>query len=258
MMSIEGHDRFMRELLYLSQRKLRQFDLGHARWRGVRARVTGEIKVPGFGGVTVGNDGDGPKAAVPDLDKVIAALEGSDRASHWFTEDVGPGQWVQFEAPMSYAVTDRGGVIFLDLDQRTPSYPTGGDVRLMLHGSSRHIVGSEPPAQEVTDRQIDAAMGFSAGNPRHLLTKLLMDLASADEPLGQSASIAIKRVEHKLPGSYAHLIQVLNRKLDLSHTAAWMAGYARITAVPPPVNGSRIVVATPLYVEYVSAPAMPA
>lgn len=244
----------MRELLYLSHRKLRQFDLETSRWRRLGARFTGEIKLPGFGGVTVGNNSDGTKSDEPELEAVIAALDNSDRAARWFTEDVGPGQWVQFEAPMSYALTDGGGVIFLDLDEAAPGYPTGGEVRLLLHGSRRHVVRDEPAVQVVTDRQIDTLTGFSAGNSHRLLSRLLLDLTTADEPLGQSASMAVARVEHKMPGVYTRLFQELDRQLDLPHTAAWMAGYARITAVPPPVNGKKVVVATPLYVEYVSPP----
>lgn len=46
---------FMRELLYLSRRKLRQFDLGRPPWRriGAHVNVMGEVKVPGIGGLTV-------------------------------------------------------------------------------------------------------------------------------------------------------------------------------------------------------------
>ncbi|MEK8108250.1 SAVMC3_10250 family protein [Micromonospora sp. M12] len=245
----------MRELLYLSHRKLRQFDLGTSRWRRLGARLTGEIKLPGFGGVTVGNNNsDGTMSDEPELEAVIAALDNSDRAAQWFTEDVGPGQWVQFEAPMSYALTDRGGVVFLDLGEAVPGYPTGGEVRLLLHGSRRHVVRDEPAVQVVTDRQIDTVMGFSAGNPHRLLSRLLLDLTTADEPLGQNASMAVARVEHKMPGVYARLFQVMDHQLDLPHTAAWMSGYARITAVPPRVNGKKVVVATPLYVEYGSPP----
>lgn len=250
----------MRELLYLSQRKLRQFDLGRPPWRriGAHLNVAGEVKLPGIGGLTVAKGSDSPRATDPDLDKVIAALEKSDRASRWFTEDVMPGQWVQFEAPMSYALSDHGGVVFIDLDRKTPTYPTGGEIRLILHGSSEHLLSNcRPPAQEISDEAIDAAMGYSVGNPQHLLSEFLTDLSSADEPIEQDPSIAIKRVERKVPEHYTHLIQVLSSQLDLPHTAAWMAGHARITAVPPPVDGIRIVVATPLYVEYVPTPMNP-
>lgn len=239
----------MRELVYLSERKLRQFDLGR---RGWRMNVTGEVRVPGVGGVSMTKDSAGP--AVPDLDQVVAALEESDRASRWFTEEVKPGEWVRFEAPMAYTITNRGGVLFLDLDRRTGAYPTGGSIRLMLHGSSRHLVGGGPPSRQITDRDIDERMGFSAGNPHHLLGELMMDLRSADDPAGQSATMAIKRVEHKLPNRYSDVLNILTDELALPGTAAWLAGLARISAVPPSVGDHRIVVASPLYVEYVSAP----
>lgn len=130
--------------------------------------------------------------------------------------------------------------------KRHPFYPTGGEIRLILHGSSEHLLSNcRSSAQEVSDDAIDAAMGYSIGNPQHLLSEFLIDLSSADEPIEQDPSTAIKRVERKVPGHYTHLIQVLSSQLDLSRTAAWMGGHARITAVPQPVDGIRIVVATP-------------
>lgn len=124
----------VRELVYLSKRKLRQFDLGW--WRDLRARVKATIKPPGIE-LTVETDVRRSDLAV--LDAVIAALERSDRAPVWFTEDVQPGQWVRFEAPMSYT-TIGTAIVFLDVDEQSQAYPSGGQVRLMLHGSAVHLV----------------------------------------------------------------------------------------------------------------------
>ena len=44
----------MRELVYLSQRKLAQFDLGKGRRFVDRAKVEGQLTVPGLGGLKIG------------------------------------------------------------------------------------------------------------------------------------------------------------------------------------------------------------
>lgn len=135
----------VRELVYLSKRKLRQFDLGW--WRDLRARVKATIKPPGIE-LTV--ETDVRRSDLAALDAVIAALERSDRAPVWFTEDVQPGQWVRFEAPMSYT-TIGTAIVFLDVDEQSPAYPSGGQVRLMLHGSAVHLAGSDPPRTSVDE-----------------------------------------------------------------------------------------------------------
>ena len=48
------------------------------------------------------------------------------------------------------------------------------------------------------------------------------------------------------------VLPTLSDHLRLPHTAAWMAGYARITAVEPVAGRRSTVFATPLYVEHVS------
>ena len=116
----------MRELLYLSDAKLRQF---HSE-RGPRLRVR-EIGVPGIGQVGV----DQPAGA--HLDAVVDHLSGIAR---WYTEDgLATGDWVQFETSLGYTVagTDRVPVL---LFAEPP-----GDRRLVLHGSPHHLVGGALP-----------------------------------------------------------------------------------------------------------------
>ncbi|WP_425267009.1 SAVMC3_10250 family protein [Amycolatopsis circi] len=67
-------------------------------------------------------------------------------APKWFDEPgVRAGQWVQSEAPASFG-TAIGAVVFLDTDQPDDSYPGGGRLRLLPHGSMRHLVGHVAPA----------------------------------------------------------------------------------------------------------------
>ena len=116
----------MRELIYLSDAKLRQF---HPE-RGPRLRVR-EIGVPGIGQVGI----DQPAGA--HLDAVVEHLSGIAR---WYTEDdLATGDWVQFETALGYTVTGTDRLPVL-LFAEPP-----GEPRLVLHGSPHHLVGGALP-----------------------------------------------------------------------------------------------------------------
>lgn len=244
----------MRELVYLSKRKLRQFDLGW--WRVFSARVKATIKPPRIE-FTVETDIRRSDLAL--LDAAIATLERSDRAPVWFTENVQPGQWVQFEAPMSYT-TIGNAIVFLDVDERSAAYPSGGAVRLMLHGSAVHLAGSDPPPrtsidelskQASTHSTIDAEAFASVFNHFFDLIEYAsrLDINSLEEDRMMSFKNRIRAADR-----LNHVLPTLSDHLRLPHTAAWMAGLARITAVAPADGGRSTLFATPLYIEYVSPP----
>jgi hypothetical protein len=111
----------MRELIYLSESKLRQFRPE----RGRRFRVR-EIGVPGIGQVGVDPPVDSH------LDDVVDHLSGIAR---WYTEDdLATGDWVQFETSLGYT-TFEALVLFAE---------PPGDRRLVLHGSVMHLLGGVP------------------------------------------------------------------------------------------------------------------
>lgn len=236
----------MRELIYLSEHKLQQFMTNKSpSWRG-RVRVEGDIKIPGIGGVKVGPaDPAQDKHTGSDLEKVIKSLESSGRAAGWFAdEESQPGQWVYFEAPLSYMVIG-GSVIFLDLGKPTDSYPTGGVVRLMLHGSRIHLTGSTS-VQEIPMRAIGRSRFYA------MMRDLDRYLTAEEEELDASTTPATEG--ESLSYKLYRIITILDRSMELDHTAAWMAGYARITAILPSTPGIGLVIATPLYVEYIAEP----
>jgi uncharacterized protein DUF7019 len=119
--SQERHNGSVRELVYLSEAKLKQFVAGRpGRLRG-RAQVEGELKVPGIGALRASSMApDKNVGVVAELEKVTSALEKSDRAATWFADnDVQPGQWVHFDLPLCYTtIADRGArvVVFLGSD----------------------------------------------------------------------------------------------------------------------------------------------
>lgn len=247
----------MRELVYLSNRKLATFDLG--RRRGLLDRFKATVKAPlGLGEFMV--EADGSRRTVPDLDRVLTELDRSERAPVWFTDDVMPGQWVQFEAPLSHAVVGTTAV-FLDVEEPMPGYPMEGQRRLMLHGAAEHLVGAgsrprtsvEELSAEAADYSPVPAEAFeSVFNHFFELIEYATghDVTSRNDP-------GMVMVRNKITASgLEHVIPTMGRYLRLPGSAAWMAGCARVTQVVPAVRGLPVgtLFASPLYVEYVAAP----
>lgn len=206
----------MRELIYLSGRKLRQFDLPKARWNPFRRVREVSAKVPLDLGEVKLSLSDNAGNPAPDLDAVIDQIERSDRASKWYADDqVEPGDWVQFDAPLNYMrvgesdfgpadnLSQSEALVFLEPRQEGESenYNTP---RLLLHGSMGHLVGGN------RESMLDAGLSPSFG-PEFF--SMLGRCVPGDQ----------------LPDGLAEtLVQQLDRRYGLS-TAAWMTGYARVT-----------------------------
>lgn len=236
------HHGFMRELIYVSQAKLRQLVPDLPGGAGRLRDVEGEVKTP-LGGFKVGKAaGEGG----PGLARVVAALEASPRAPRWFADpEVRPGNWVHFEAPLSYAVT--GSVTFF-LDNTTPSavYPTGGRLRLLLHGSEEHLVGVPP------------MVGFDRSyGPLGSRWNYAMERLNVREQVTEEAALDVDH--HDVvdpPGRLLAMVSRVSEAMQTEFTAAWMGGYARVTALYPRGQGV-LLAATPLYVEYIDPPEYP-
>lgn len=236
------HHGLMRELIYVSQAKLRQLVPDLPGRSGRLRDVEGEVKTP-LGGFKVGK---AARETGPGLARVVAALEASPRAPKWFADpEVRPGQWVHFEAPLSYAVT--GSVTFF-LDSTTPStaYPTGGRLRLLLHGSEEHLVGAPP------------MVGFDRSyGPLGSRWNYVIETLNAHEQVTEETAFDVDRRDASGPPQ--RLMVMVNRvseAMQTEFTAAWMGGYARVTALYPRGQGAMLA-ATPLYVEYIDPPENP-
>ncbi|MGI3203113.1 SAVMC3_10250 family protein [Streptomyces sp. GLT-R25] len=134
----------MRELVYLSDGKLQRFvPKLRALWR--RPDVT--LSSP-FGSVAFTGSPNYASSRLRNLRRIEKEIE---RSAGWFTESpIRAGRWVAFEAPLNYftlAAPLSGTVLFVDTPKATAEYPTGGRVRLVLHGSSRHLLNSRTPRQ---------------------------------------------------------------------------------------------------------------
>lgn len=236
----------MRELVYLSEAKLLQF-AGTRKQRG--RNLEGELKTP-LGGFKIGRAADGAQASVPNLDAVIAELEASPRAPKWFEDDsVQPGQWVHFESKLNYSVMPEesfsSAVLFLNS-------PAGE--RLLLHGSSTHLVGQRPRATKVDLDGEDVQQGSSYASAGGWVHHAYSDEQRAN--LRGGARVLGAETDESLD-PYEEAVHLILAKLGRwsPATSAWMAGYARVTgALPAAGTHSRMVVATPLYVEYVDPP----
>ncbi|TDV44925.1 SAVMC3_10250 family protein [Actinophytocola oryzae] len=208
----------MRELVYLSERKLRQFRAPRKRRFSIR-----EIGIPGVGQVGI------EPQAVSHLDAVVEHLDGMAR---WYEEKVPVGGWVHFEARLGQCMVDSGeSGLRVVLFAEPPGH--AGPPRLVLHGAPDHLLGrvTEPAGGR------DHVPASESWMVRPLIWHLATELDG--------------KTSH---GDYHSDLPVLNEFLDQHvdpHTAAWMAGYARVTV---DTGDLPLVVASPLFVEYVSAP----
>jgi hypothetical protein len=136
----------------------------------------------------------------------------------------------------------------------------GRRVRLLLHGSARHLVGRSPHQLEYdvtgsTEVEGSRPSGSDSESFSFLVSNADM-LSSAlgrrhVDPCGDRESVIS---DDYLSAALGNLMSAVDRHLDPG-SAAWMAGYARVTRFvkhyPTRLN---YLVATPLYVMY-STPA---
>lgn len=236
----------MRELIFLSQGKLSQFQHDTPGWwrqiqeLGLRAPFNlGEIRFAHSNQMA---------SRRPSLARVLRHINNSTRPPKWFTDEgLQPGDWIQFEAPLNYKYFEKGKGLGRQIRQKYSAIlfwdvqladTTCSPARLLLHGSPENLV--DRVFIENAQRPIGGKIGPSS--PPGILSLL-----------GE-------------PRMLGHILGMLSESMP-AETASWMSGYARVTMnaqVPRdpsedhfknPCIVSRVVVASPLYVEYVTAPA---
>jgi hypothetical protein len=250
----------VRELVYLSDRKLEQF---LPTLRSLWPRPKLNLKSHG---VEIGVDPtpDADRKRLQHLAKVIAHIE---RSARWFLDpEITPGQWVHFEAPLNYLAIrsdDRDLVFFVDRSRPTATYPTGGATRLVLHCSGTHLRTEHRPVQVPAPPGVDVDVavrlhGGSAGVFTVDSIELVLNSLRTRDPLDDDPPHSWE-VRHHLPAATTRLLRAIDARL-YPETAAWMAGYARITANLTAREDSaerRYVIASPLYIEYAPPPSAP-
>ncbi|OIK01581.1 SAVMC3_10250 family protein [Streptomyces colonosanans] len=239
----------MREIVYLSESKLRQFVPEPRRVpRAGALRLTSP-----FGGIDV----DAPAADTEQgqLRHLREVCKHVELVADWYAvSDLRPGQWVLFEAPLR-CVTLSGAhqdlALFVDPAGGTGTGPVAdGGCRLLMHGSVRHLRGWSPmsvdgPALEMEDSASSLGTAFvtRAGQVVEALARHRDPL-----PVEQAPSRTAVRLHGR---GVQELLNALDDEDDSIDTAAMMTGYARVTGLLPSTPATpRCVVASPLVVEY--------
>lgn len=218
----------MRELIYLSVAKLRQFqpDRPAGRWRRMREL---DAQAPlNLGGLRLSFPDD-PRPEVADLERVLRHLiNESDQPPRWYTEDeLTPGQWVQFEAQMNYQVlgpqTATGPKILVFWEVAETAR-----IRLLLHGSPCHLLAAAGTQEQTI---------YPTASVPHMFLEALSRVVDDST---KNRTIPLERVWS--------LIEATN--LLPADMAPCVVGMARVTAIINTEDRTRIVLASPLYVEY--------
>ncbi|MCX4489870.1 SAVMC3_10250 family protein [Streptomyces anulatus] len=246
----------MRELIYLSERKLAQFHETGSPRRRWRRRVSelGATAPLGLGELQFTLT-DAPQGR-PNLERVLRHIESLTPKPAEYSE-VSPdaGRWVKFKTRMNYQLVrpttdgwnDNGelvehpvgpaAVVFWEPDSRLdPS--ASAKPQLVLHGSPEHLLGLAGTAPD--PEGLSVSRTYPPG---------FMDLLYGDRPRnGENPGTALSHLLRQLDGRFP------------PHAAGLFAGYARVTfglEMPFSIGGrsavSRVVVASPLYVEHAAA-----
>ncbi|MEV2258384.1 SAVMC3_10250 family protein [Streptomyces anulatus] len=185
------------------------------------------------------------------LKKVLKHLE--DRAD-WFADPaLQPGDWVWFEVPLQH-VTLPGAfehmVLFADpAPGQHAAYEQETNCRLLMHGSTRHLIGYAPATADGT--ALEGIHGGGASFGMKFLTsagQAVSALSTQHDPVAEG----VPAPPVQLSGSAVRdLMEIVDHAYGPAGAAAWMSGFARVTVVLPASDTTaRCVVASPLTVEY--------
>lgn len=253
----------LRELIYLSQRKLDNFveprSIVSALQRFKRFE-TSAIELASFALESHPPlEGQDRLSQIKKLERVIKKISPSDLQDPNLTA----GQWVEFESTMSHAVLDSRymqGTIFLssktsDLQEGLP--------RLLLHGSTDHYLGGKPRKLQL-DRDVEKRRFVDDNSGGRYVTTLAHNVEHVVDALEESLSLSeppppILETEESFKQGVRKLLAALNKNFN-PLLAVRLSGLARLTCNPIPIApdlGKRaklpspLLIGTPLYVEHV-------
>ncbi|WP_406447008.1 SAVMC3_10250 family protein [Streptomyces sp. NBC_01613] len=264
----------MRELVYLSDSKLRQFVPEGRRGRIGRRLSALRVTTP-VGGLELesADDPDTERQKQRHLSSVVRHIE---EQALWFQDRASrSGRWVYFEAPLNIlGKPDDGTVLFVDPEPgEVEGYDQPNGSRLLLHGSTGHLYYTD--AVEVEALMSRDTSASHPAEPRLLIkgsggyypADVLRDpaLSASRAPTAEApdapalppdrVSAVMGAEQGRNPRLRPSGIDILLETLQPYNspwTATWMRGYARVTACVPLPAGDGLhtcVVATPLYVE---------
>ncbi|MFJ1874183.1 SAVMC3_10250 family protein [Streptomyces chartreusis] len=235
----------MREIVYLSDSKLRQFVPEPRR----AARMSALRLTTPLGGVDMDTPAvDSEQSQLRHLREVhkhVALL------ADWYTDpQLRPGQWVQFEAPLrcvTFSDTHQDLVLFVEPSREGG---TDGRCRLLMHGSVRHLRGwNAMPVEGVAPDAMNSAS--SLGSAFIARAGQVVDALIRHRDTMTTDQISRPTAARLQGQDVQELLHALDDTDDSIDTSAVMTGYARVTGLIPRTHAtSRCVVASPLIVEY--------
>ncbi|MEU0434483.1 SAVMC3_10250 family protein [Streptomyces sp. NPDC006290] len=235
----------MREIVYLSDSKLRQF-VPEPR----RAPRLGALRLTTpLGGIDMdtptADSEQGQLRHLREVNKHVALL------ADWYTEPrLRPGQWVQFEAPLrcvTFSDTHQDLVLFVEPAREGG---TDGRCRLLMHGSVQHLRGwNAMPVEGLAPDAMNSAS--SLGSAFIARAGQVVDALIRHRDTMATDQISRPTAARLHGQDVQELLHALDDADDSIDTSAVMTGYARVTGlIPRTYATSRCVVASPLVVEY--------
>ncbi|TGB13307.1 SAVMC3_10250 family protein [Streptomyces sp. MZ04] len=238
----------MRELVYLSEQKLQRMFVASGRGVGAPS-AEAAVGLPGLS-VTLTTASstpapDGLADATRKLDKVIRFLKRNHRPVDFAAQGVRTGHWVSFDLPMGWgmgpeaAEASDGIALFVGTASAVAERP-GSATGLLLCGSAGHF----------RHRTVTASR---PGSDRDAMYQYLADLeAAGDDEAGPEAASRADRAPDRTDLD----VRVVCSAFD-ALSGHWpppergrMRGHARVLLTADhPGRSTRLVVATPLYVE---------
>lgn len=240
----------MREFVYVSDGKLQQFLPKPSRLtRPAAIRLTTPV-----GGLDVEPGSPAERERLQHLERVDKYL---NRRADWYADpELRSGGWVWFEAPLRFVIL-RGAyqhlVLFADpAPGEEPAHEQETDCRLLMHGSARHLLGYAPAT--IDGPPLEGIEGGSSIGTTFLTTAghVVRALSLEHDPAADSAPPPSPGLSGN---GVRHLVAALDARHEQAGSAALMHGYARVTSVLPATDSARrLVVASPLTVEYAYNP----
>lgn len=256
----------MREIIYLSKRKLDNFMEPKkmiSSLRRLKRVETSAAQLAEFSLEAHPPSKDEEKDAyVKKLERVIRKIKPKSVDE----VNISPGDWVAFDSRMVHAELSGShmrGVVFLSgsgLERE------GRRSRLFLHGSSEHYLLASPARadidEEVTETRFSLSAEYSSGGVsfRALVHNVdqVVHALEGEENFSSGSPQKTENPESFTLGSMK-LLAALDKHLDSSYFSERVSGLARLTCEPMQISSDseeeeqergRLLVGTPLYVEY--------
>lgn len=266
----------MRELVYLSDKKLRHFVPEGRPRRFWQALTALRINTP-VGGLDL-ESADTPDQERQQQDHLASVVRHIEEQALWFQDLPNrAGRWVYFEAPLNILqnADDPDTIVFVDPKPgEIEGYHQPRGCRLLLHGATQHLYGAavKVPMRDLGDYHLRFSGSFTPSFERVLSDPALSAsrLPTAEAPnapvLRQSDSLLAQAERHHertghragsdVGTAFEYLLDLLQPH-NHPWAASWMRGYARVSAgicLDGPISPSRpflspCLIATPLYVE---------